>query len=188
MPEDKRCIDYVSKTLMRLKTTRLKISKFVIEDAPFILKLLNSDGFLQFIGDRGVSTLDDANNYIKNGPLKSYRKNGYGLYKMSLLDNTPIGMCGFLKRDDLKFPDLGYAILPEFSGKGFTFEAATEVLKYGRNNFGFATILAITTKENTYSINLLEKLEFRYDKDIKLSSENKLLKLFSKDYSSNYYG
>lgn len=164
---------------MLLRTSRLQISKFTIEDAPFILKLVNTPGWIEYIGDREVSNLKGAKNYLLRGPLESYKKNGYGIYKMSLPDGTPIGMCGFLKREELDFPDIGFAILPEYARKGYTQEAAAELFSYGKNSLGFSTILGITRGNNFSSINLLQKLGLSYQKEIKLFDEDKLLMLFS---------
>jgi len=59
--------------LQILETERLILRHMSTEDAAFILGLLNEPSWLQFIGDRGLRTLDDARAYILNGPdlLKS---------------------------------------------------------------------------------------------------------------------
>ena len=44
---------------------RLELRKLTIVDAPFILELLNDGDFHRYIGDRGVRTLADAENYIQ---------------------------------------------------------------------------------------------------------------------------
>ncbi|MGK7391362.1 MAG: GNAT family N-acetyltransferase [Candidatus Cyclobacteriaceae bacterium M2_1C_046] len=163
---------------MLLKTQRLHITKLAVEDASFILKLVNTPGWLQFIGDRKILNLKDAKSYILRGPMESYSKYGYGLFKMSLYDSTSIGICGFLKRKELDNPDIGFAILPEYTRKGYTYEAATELLHYSRETLGIPGIFAITMKTNNSSINLLQKLGLIYQKEIKLSDEDKLLMLF----------
>jgi ribosomal-protein-alanine N-acetyltransferase len=96
-----------------LQTRRLTLSEATLSDIPLIFKLLNSPNWLEFIGDRNIRTLEDAEKYIQNSLIKSYRENGFGLWKVELKsDKTPIGLCGLLKREMLDFPDLGFAILP----------------------------------------------------------------------------
>src|ERR1044071_2829356 len=56
-------------------------------DAAFVIELLNQPSFVQYIGDKGVRTLEDARQYIVNGPLKSYEQNGFGLYTVELKAN-----------------------------------------------------------------------------------------------------
>ncbi len=62
-----------------LETERLNLRWFDIKDAPFILELVNDPAWIQFIGDKGVSNLEDAKNYIVNGPIDMYNKLGFGL-------------------------------------------------------------------------------------------------------------
>ena len=141
------------------QTERLHIEQATVDDKKFFFSLLNSPNWLQYIGDRGIKTDEDAENYIKNSLIKSYQENGFGLYKVSLKANhTPIGICGFIKRDYLDSVDIGYAVLPEFEGKGYTYEAAKATLAYGKMQLGIQTVSGITTKENVTSIHLLEKL------------------------------
>jgi RimJ/RimL family protein N-acetyltransferase len=112
------------------QTKRLKIRHFNEDDAGFILKLLNEESFIKNIGDKKVRCAEDAINYLRNGPVANYKKFGFGLNLVSLKDsNTPIGMCGLLKRNELEHPDLGYALLSEYCSKGYAQEASISVLK-----------------------------------------------------------
>lgn len=114
-----------------LETERLSLRQLNYGDAPFILELLNSPGWLKFIGDRNVQTEEDAIHYLQHGPMKSYEMFGFGLSLVELkTDETPIGMCGLLKRDYLEHPDIGYAFLAEFMGYGYAFEIASATLAY----------------------------------------------------------
>ena len=148
-------------------------------DAEFIFALLNTPKFLQYIGDRGVRSVDEAAVFIDGRFAKSYRDHGFGLYAVIRKDdNVPAGICGFVKRDHLEFPDIGFAFLPEFEGKGYGFQSADAIMKYGRETLGFATVLAITSLDNDASARLLEKLGFAFTGLID-SSENEKLRLFT---------
>ena len=148
-----------------LETERLILRHFNLDDAPFVLTLLNEPSFLQYIGDKKVRTLDDARQYITNGPRASYERHGFGLYRVELADsNTPIGMCGLLKRDELPDPDIGFAFLPDYWNKGFAFEAATAVLTHAREQLKLHRVLAIVNPDNDASIKLLEKLGLRFER------------------------
>src|SRR6478736_8102385 len=108
-----------------LETERLQLRQFEIDDAEFIVELVNTPGWLKFIGDRNIKTTEDAIRYLQNGPMKSYQENGFGLSLVEEKGNRKsIGMCGILKRDSLENPDIGFALLPEFVGKGYAFEIA----------------------------------------------------------------
>ena len=125
------------------------------------MALTNSPGWLEFIGDRGIKTIADAENYIINGPMASYAKYGHGLYLISLKDtHTPVGICGLLQRETLPDKDIGFALLPEYTGKGYALEAATAIMQYSREQLGIHRIAAITLPGNTRSIRLLMPWDF----------------------------
>jgi len=148
--------------------------------AEFVFELLNSPKFIQYIGDRGVRNVEQAAAFIENRYRQSYRDNGFGLYAVQRkIDNVPIGLCGFVKRDTLPGPDIGFAFLPEFESYGYGFESADAMMKYGRDTLGFTKVLAITSQDNAVSGRLLEKLGFKFDKLMESGEET--LKLFTSD-------
>jgi len=163
-----------------LQTDRLLISKLSLANAAFIFELTNSEGWLQYIGDRGIKTIADAENYITNSPMASYAKNGYGLYLVTLKETgNPLGICGLIKRDTLAHEDIGFAFLPQYNGQGYAYESASAILQYEKEKHGLNKILAITLEANTRSINLLTKLGFLFDKKISLPPKNEELLLFT---------
>ena len=162
-----------------LETDRLILRWLAVEDAEFILRLLNEPSFLRFIGDKGVRTIDDARDYILDGPVRSYEQFGFGLYLTELKESqVPIGICGLLKRDSLKDVDVGFAFLPQFWKHGYAFESAAAVMAYGRNTFGLDRIVAITSPGNDESIKVLVKLGLRFERTIKLSEDGPDIELF----------
>jgi [ribosomal protein S5]-alanine N-acetyltransferase len=165
--------------MLILETERLILRKFVFADAPFILELLNTPTWLQFIGDKGVRNLEDAENYLKNGSLKSYTENGFGFYcVIEKSTGKPIGMCGFIKREELPDADLGFAFLPDFIGKGFGHEIAQATLKYGKDVLKLGRIIAIVDPRNSASNALLLKLGFVFEKIIPFGEKKTLLNLY----------
>lgn len=155
-----------------LETARLRLRKMTLDDAPFILELVNDAGFLEHIGDRGVRTLDDARDYLLQGPIDSYARHGHGLYLVYPIDGGgPAGMCGLLFREAWQETDVGYAFLPRFRGRGYAYESAAAVLDYGRRVLGKPRIIAIVSPRNAASIALLEKLGLRFEKRARLSAE-----------------
>jgi ribosomal-protein-alanine N-acetyltransferase len=162
-----------------IQTPRLTIAQLSWSDWPFILELLNTPGWLQYIGDRNVHNEEQAKAYLTHGPIKSYHEFGFGLMKVSLTETQqPIGMCGLLKREALPHPDLGFAFLPQFNGQGFALESATAIVQHVRNALGVQIILAIVQPNNARSIQLLEKLKFQHERDINLPGSTEKLRLY----------
>ena len=162
-----------------LETERLFLRQLTTDDAGFILELLNDPAFIQNIGDRKVRTLEEACSYILNGPMKSYDKNGFGLYLVVLKEtNESIGMCGLIRRDTLEDVDIGYALLPDFWAKGYAVEAARATKTYAKEVIGLKRIVAIVDPANAGSIRVLEKLGLRFETMVRLSADDIELKLF----------
>lgn len=161
-----------------LETERLVLRRLTVDDAPFMLRLVNEPSWLRFIGDRGVRTLDDARRYLLEGPIAMYERLGFGLYATTLRkdDAAPIGICGLVKRDGLDDVDIGFALLPEFWGKGYAREAAAAVMDYAREVVGLRRVVAITSLDNESSARLLEKIGLRFEKMVRLNGEE--VKLF----------
>lgn len=163
-----------------LSTERLRLRELNLSDAPFIIELLNSPEWLRFIGNKKIKTVEDAKNYLKKGPLKSYLDNGYGLYLVEAKeDSRSIGMCGIINREALDHPDIGFAFLPQFYNRGYAFEIAGATLNYGREKLNIKKVCAITIPENLRSIRLLEKLGLQFQKTICLPGSEELLQLYS---------
>lgn len=161
-----------------IQTERLTIRHVTLDDYAFIFNLLNDPSWIKYIGDKGIKTDEDAKKYIQNGPVQMYSDFGFGLYVVSLKESgIPLGMCGLIKRPSLEDIDLGFAFLPEYTGKGYGFESASAVIQYEKERFSLNKIVAITTLDNTNSQNLLMKLGFSFESIIKESDED--LKLFT---------
>ncbi|WP_375199732.1 GNAT family N-acetyltransferase [Bacillus sp. RS11] len=167
-----------------LETERLTLRLQTTEDADFILELVNDPSWLQFIGDRGVRTVEDAREYILNS-INMYEKSGFCFYLVERKeDNIPLGICGLVKRDSLEDVDIGFAFLPTYWGKGYAYEAASAVLAYGLDTLGLKRIVAITTQDNYASAKLLEKVGLKFERLVQLSNDEEELKLFSLDRST----
>jgi RimJ/RimL family protein N-acetyltransferase len=130
-----------------------------LEDAAFILELVNDPGFLRFIGDKSVRTLDDARNYIRTGPAANYQDFGFGLFLVELRsDATPVGMCGLLKRASMRDVEIGFAFLGRFCGQGYATESGHAVMRLACESFGLERVVAIADRDNDGSANVLRKI------------------------------
>ena len=163
-----------------LQTERLILRKLSMDDTEFIIELVNSPGWLQYIGYRNIHTTEDALKYLQGGPMKSYVQNGYGLLLIQLkTTNRPIGMCGLIKRDAFPLPDLGYALLPAYEGKGYITEATSAYLAYVGQQLHIEKLMAITNLDNEKSIRVLEKLHFVFERYMNMSGDDHPVRLFS---------
>ena len=164
--------------LTPITTDRLRLRRLTLDDAHFILDLVNQPSWLENIGDKGVRNLDDARDYVRNGPMAMYEQHGFGLYCIErAADDAVMGLCGLIKRDTLDDVDIGYALLPQYWGQGYAREAAQATLAHAVRDYGLQRIVAITSPGNSRSARLLESLGFRFERLLALTRDDEV-KLF----------
>ncbi|MFC0134486.1 GNAT family N-acetyltransferase [Massilia eurypsychrophila] len=166
-----------------LDTERLRLRTLDPDDAAVYLKVVNVPAFIEYIGDRGIRTIDAARKAIAEGPVAMQHALGHSLYLVERKeDGAAIGMCGLIKRESLPDVDIGYAFLPEYGGKGYATEAAAGVLAYAAS-IGLRRLLAITSPGNDASNAVLKKIGMRFDKMVYLSPDDPGTLLYCCDFT-----
>lgn len=155
-------------------TERLSLRKLTVSDAPFVFELVNTQEWKQFIGEKNIGHLQDAENYIQK--IVDNPNADYWVVKTKEGD-IPIGIITIIKRDYLPHHDLGFAFLPRFGKRGYAYEAANKILSEIKGNNQHEKILATTLEQNKNSILLLEKLGFGFQE--KILNEKQELLLYS---------
>lgn len=164
----------------KFETNRLYLKAADIEDAAFILELLNTPKWIQFIGDRDVRDLLQAEKYIEERMLPAMEKSGFGNYVLIRKDNgDKIGTCGLYVREGLEGVDIGFAMLPAYEGKGYMYEAALKIKELASTDFQLERLNGITLPENMASRKLLVKLGLELQGKIRLPNDPDELLLFS---------
>ena len=163
----------------RLETERLVLRRLTLDDADLMLAVWNDPGFLRNVGDRGIRTLEQARKTMATGVMRMYVDYGYGPYAVTLKnDGTQIGICGLFKRENLEYPDIGFAILPDYCGRGLAAEAAVAVRDHARDDLALETLTAIVSPGNAPSIALLEKLGMSFDSMITMPGDDDAIRLY----------
>jgi [ribosomal protein S5]-alanine N-acetyltransferase len=161
---------------MQLTTDRLTLRPTTLADAPFMLRLLNSPSWIEFIGDRNVHTIGATENYLCSRLVGKCKGIGTGMYTvLRQKDNMPVGTCTLIQRDYLDNADIGYALLPEYEGNGYAFEATKALLDYATNELNYQKLVAITLTNHQGSIRLLKKLGFLLEKRFEEGGEELFL-------------
>jgi len=164
---------------LRLDTERLTIRRLTLDDAELMLAIWTDPAFVRNVADRGVRTLQQAREQLRESALGLYETYGYGPYRVALKsDDRPVGICGVFRRDGLDEPDIGYALLPEFYGQGYMIEAASRVLDHARDDLGIARLVAIVQPGNEPSVRLLGKLGLEFERIMRLPGDDQDLALY----------
>lgn len=112
----------------------------------------------------GPNTLEDTKNFIADSIKKSEKNPRYEFEFAVVLKDSDllIGGCG-IRRDweSCSFANLGYAINPEFQGKGYATETSKALIDFGFNKLDLAVIYATCDTRNSASYKVLEKVGMR---------------------------
>jgi len=167
-------------TMTVLQTERLVLSRLSYDDCEFVVELVNEPSFIRFIGDKKVSTTGDARRYLRDGPIGSYERFGYGLFLVCPKDSgLPAGICGLVKRQEFDDPDLGFAFLKRYHGTGYALESAKAVLDYGFSELGLQRIIAMADPDNDASVRLLARLELEFERMVRLPGDEHDINLYA---------
>jgi RimJ/RimL family protein N-acetyltransferase len=156
------------------QTERLLLSSLSLHDNDFIFELVNTPGWIRFIGDRNIHSREAAKEYINR--ILSNEKIRYWVVQLPA-ENCSIGIITFIQRDYLPHPDIGFAFLPRYGKSGYASEATKAVLDSVQMKDPHSTILATTIPENQDSIRLLMKLGFHFQEEKEV--DGKPLRIYS---------
>ncbi len=121
----------------------------MIDDHLFILELVNTEGWIKFIGNRNITSQAEAMAYIQ----KVLNNENIFYWVVQLKgSNEKIGIITFIKRDYLEDHDIGFAFFPRFFKNGYAYEATVAVLNKILKELVHAHILATTVPGNISSI------------------------------------
>lgn len=135
----------------------ITLEKININQASFMLELVNTPSWLEFIGQRNVHTLQEAVAYIE----KIIQNENFEYYCIVDKQEQTLGVISFIKRDYLALWDLGFALLPSNAQRGIAYLACNLFLEYLKENTSLKQICAITDPHNQRSTSLLQRLKFK---------------------------
>jgi RimJ/RimL family protein N-acetyltransferase len=169
-----------------LETDRLVLYRLTKADAIHMFDLMNTEGWLQFIGDRGIRTKADAERYLAEKLMPAYTSVGFGFYAVrEKISGCFTGICGLVKRDSLTDVDLGFAFLDAYKKRGYGFESAKGVMQYAHETLKQERLLAIVQPDNQASIGLLEKLGFQFERIVKMPMGDEEIMLWGINISNS---
>jgi len=165
--------------LVIAQTERLILRPLRLTDTAMVLSLFNEPDVINFVGDRGIKTSDDALHYIQSGPLAMQIKLGFSLYCCQLKgSDETIGLAGLIKREGVEEVEVGFSILSKYYRQGYAKESMNAVIDYAKSTLNLNVLQAITAPENNASIKFLETLGFSFKSKIILPSTVKEINLF----------
>ena len=152
-----------------LETKRFTLRVPTLRDAPLILELFNQPDCVQYMGEKNLKTIEDAEKYLKDKFFTMYRKHGFCLFIVELASlKVSVGVCGLVKRDCMDDAEIGFAILSSYQKQGIVSETGVAIRDYAFNQLGLKRLAGITAIDNYRSAKALEKIGLSFVKNIQL--------------------
>ena len=149
--------------LKSINTERLCLRQIQNNDFEFILKYLSDDERTKYLPLERPYNEDEAYSWFK-GRMQHWERHGFGTFLLSLKNASDnIGYCGLEYVRETDFIDIRYGLLQSAWGKGYAFEAAFSILKYGFEELTLSIIYGAAVSENYPSIKLLKNLGMEPD-------------------------
>jgi ribosomal-protein-alanine N-acetyltransferase len=144
-----------------LESERLRFRRLTDNDAPQILELRSDPKIMEFIPRPLLLDLEGALAHIKmiNDNIDANTDINWAVTEKN--NDKCIGIMGFFRTQPENFrTELGYMILPKYSGKGYVTEAVKEILDYAFNQLNFHSIEATIDSRHIKSERVLIKNGF----------------------------
>jgi ribosomal-protein-alanine N-acetyltransferase len=151
-----------------IKTKRLALRPFTMEDVDEIHRLWTEPGVRKYLWDDEIISKEKAREVIAEN-LTLLDEKGFGLWAVTFHEQSAIiGFCGYWHFHEPPELEILYGISPEHWGKNLATEIAQAMLQFGFRYLGFDEILASADAPNAASFRVMEKIGMKF-----LKRENK---------------
>ena len=144
---------------MSLETERLRLRRFRDQDRDVVARWNADPGFTRHLA--GVQTRAQSDAGFDRWQ-RHWEEHGFGLLAIEWAENGElIGRCGpQYHRVWPSDPEVGWALDPEWWGRGIATEAGAASIAWAFVELDFARVVSITTEANTDSRRVMAKLAF----------------------------
>jgi [ribosomal protein S5]-alanine N-acetyltransferase len=141
-----------------IETERMALRPVQLTDLPAMHHIFTNELGRKYLSDNQILSEEQVQTFITISK-QTFSERQYGLWLLHKKpDNEVIGVAGLWAMFDEKQPELLYAILPEYTGRGFATEAVAEIIRYAFTNLSFAYVDASCDVPNVDSIRVAERL------------------------------
>jgi ribosomal-protein-alanine N-acetyltransferase len=144
-----------------LESTRLVFKEFEENDSQAMFILRSNPQTMRYMDSYPYKTIQDAVLAVQQNKIAFQEKKGLNWAIFEKETNQFIGYFGFWRffRDNCR-GEIGYALHPNYWGKGYMDETLKTMLPFAFEVFGLHSIAANVNTKNINSIRLLEKNGF----------------------------
>lgn len=157
------------------KTDRLWAEKLAPAHQADLLALHQDRAAMAELG--GIRDEAETARYLQRN-VDHWAEYGFGVWMLRGREsNRSVGrtVLRWLVADGVHDVEIGFALLPEYWGRGLATEAGHFCLRLARFELGLETLVGATTQENHASQNVLRKLGLRHESEVTINGTECLL-------------
>jgi RimJ/RimL family protein N-acetyltransferase len=149
-----------------IETERLRLRGHTLADFEHSARMWGDERVSRFIGGKPSTREESWRRFFSFPGHWALMGHGYWLIEEKAT-GAYVGDGGFgsFKRElgDVEFsaPEQGWALSPEFHGRGYATEAAAAQIKWAEKHFGRSDFVCLIAPQNTPSLRVAEKLGYR---------------------------
>jgi len=152
----------IFKSFPEFESERLRFRKLNLHDAKDLFLIRSNDDVMRFMDVPRHDSISDSEKLIQLVEESYKKESGIDWSIIEKHSNTFIGYIGFIRI----FPEhcraeIGYALKPEYWGRGYMYETIKRIAKFGFENMTLHSIEANVNPENERSKKVLEKIGFK---------------------------
>lgn len=145
-----------------IKTPRLKLRPFSLDDAEDLHQILYTPGVLQYYPSSDPPDLDRVQKLVQR-QIEHWKEHDFGWWAVEpLSDHGLIGWSGLQYLPETDEIEIGYLLSKDFWGKGLATESARAGIDYGFDQLGIAEIIGIVHPDHIASQRVLEKIGLKF--------------------------
>ena len=145
-----------------LESDRLKFRQITLQDSEILFAIRTNNNVMRFMDTEGMKSISESENLITSiaDSFRAGSSISWGIVEKST--DIFIGYFGFWRIDTKHCRgEIGYALHPDYWGKGYMQETATKLIEFGFKKLHLHSIEANVNPDNLPSIKLLEKIGFK---------------------------
>ncbi len=143
---------------LELQTERLTLKPFAEGDLDVVERIFTNEFVRKYLFDDEIIEREQIEQFI-NISNQTFSEKKYGLWLIVLSESQVfIGITGLWHFFEEQQPQLLYALLPEYAGKGFATEAARKIVEYSFSELDFDYLDASCDAPNFDSQKVAERL------------------------------
>jgi ribosomal-protein-alanine N-acetyltransferase len=151
-----------------VETERLVLSGFELHDLDELSAILSNPAVMRYMPGGNPFARERAEKTLR-GIIGHWEERGFGWWAVRRRDRPNlIGWCGLTYLEELNETEVAYLFDEPFWSKGLATEAALASLRYGFNDVGLDTIVALAHVDNIASRRVMEKCGMTYVENLQL--------------------